>query len=346
MKTRITMNDIAQRAGVSKNTVSLALRNDPQLPLATRRRLQRLARSMGYQKNPVVAQLMAQLRANQKPTFKACLALVNANLDPKAFVQHPTIPNYVAGCRRKAAQLGYSLDEFWLHDPELDGPKLNAILRSRGIRGVIVVGLMKGNRLPERFRATWEQYPCVVTGVRTVDPALSFASADQYSLALHAFEKALELGYRRPALVLDEVIDDLVEGRFSAGILIAQQRVPSSCRLKPFYHIDAARKDLSLFREWLEREKPDVILTLYNVVRTWVESCGLRVPRDIGLIQLEWRKDRPEWAGLDQHNDIVGEAATEMVVSMIHGNECGIPAFPRATLVENSWVPGQTIKGN
>ena len=46
---------------------------------------------------------------------------------------------------------GYSLDEFWLHDKNLDGNRLNKILRTRNIRGVIVVGLMKENRLPDRF---------------------------------------------------------------------------------------------------------------------------------------------------------------------------------------------------
>ncbi len=34
-----TMTDIARRAGVSKNTVSLALRHDPQIPAATRARI-------------------------------------------------------------------------------------------------------------------------------------------------------------------------------------------------------------------------------------------------------------------------------------------------------------------
>ena len=34
----------------------------------------------------------------------------------------------------------------------LDGPRLNTILRARGIRGVIVVGLMRENRLPAKLR--------------------------------------------------------------------------------------------------------------------------------------------------------------------------------------------------
>jgi LacI family transcriptional regulator len=93
----------------------------------------------------------------------------------------------------------------------------------------------------------------------------------------------------------------------------------------------------------LVREKPDVILTLYNVVRRWLARLKIAVPRDIGLIQLEWRKSSPEWAGMNQHNDVVGEVAVEMLVGMIHNNERGIPAFPRATLVGSTWVDGKTV---
>lgn len=38
-----TMTDLARRAGVSKNTISLALRNDPQISPATRRKIHALA---------------------------------------------------------------------------------------------------------------------------------------------------------------------------------------------------------------------------------------------------------------------------------------------------------------
>ncbi len=70
----------------------------------------------------------------------------------------------------------------------------------------------------------------------------------------------------------------------------------------------------------------------------------MRVPEDIGLIQLERRSDDPDWAGMDQHNDLTGEAAVDMVVSLLHNNEIGIPAFPRATLIEASWVSGRTVR--
>jgi len=335
----VAMSDIAQRAGVSKNAVSLALRGDPQIPEKTRRHIERVAKSMGYQKNPTVTHLMAQLRMSRAPAFQASLALLNANQDVAAFTRHPTIPIYVSGCHRRAQELGYSLDEFWLHDPELNGERLNKILRARSIKGAIVVGLMKENRLPEKFQSTWEAVPTVVTGVRTRDPALSFACTDHHMLALKAFQQALELGYRRPALVLDHVIDGLTDGRFSAGVQVAQAGLPALNRTRPFYFVEEARQKPALFHRWFEQEKPDALLTLYNVVRDWLKD-----PREVGLIQLEWRSRSPEWAGMNQHNDVVGEAAVDMVIGMIHRGETGVPDFPRGTLVGSTWVDGKTAR--
>jgi len=101
--------------------------------------------------------------------------------------------------------------------------------------------------------------------------------------------------------------------------------------------------DPGIFRRWFETHRPDVIFTLYNVVRTWIQDLGLRVPQDIGLIQLEWRGNRPEWAGMKQHNDLCGSVAVDMLLRMIHNGECGIPPFPIATLIGPTWVDGSTV---
>jgi LacI family transcriptional regulator len=336
--------EIARAAKVSKNTVSLALRDSSRLATVTRRRIKALARRLGYRQNPTVAHLMTELRSSRSTAFQATLALLNANLSADAFTRHQTIPAYIGGCQRQAEALGYRFDEFWLHDPALDGKQLDRIFRARNIRGVVAVGLMNENRLPDRFRLIWENYPCVVTGVRTRDPVLSFACVDHHMLVIRAFENALRLGYRRPGLVLDPVIDHLVEGRFSSGYFIAQQAVPVGERVRPFYQIAAARKKIQRFQQWLQREQPDVILTLYNVVADWLVSLNWKVPGEIGLVQLEWRQSSPEWAGMNQRNDIVGEAAVDMLVGMIQRNDSGIPLFPRATLIDSSWVPGKTVK--
>ena len=338
------MQDLARVVGVSKNTVSLALRNSPEISPNTRRKISDLAARMGYRKNPTVAHLMAELRRESPRGKGATLALLNAHQDRDAFVSHPTIPSYVAGCRRRAFSSGYGIDEFWLHDPELNGKKLLRVLRSRSIRGVIVAGLMKDNHLPESFLPIWKNHPCVVMGVRTRDPALHFACADHHILAMRAVENARRLGYSRPGLVLDRVIDRVVDHRFTSGYLMALGDCAGQGLPRPFYDISEARKDPALFRRWYQSENPDVILTLYHEVSRWLEGMNLSIPRDVGLIQLEWRADHPRWAGMHQHNDIVGEAAVEMLLGLIHQGESGIPLFPKATLIGSSWIDGSTIR--
>jgi len=340
---RPSLNDIARSLGYSKNTISLGLRGSPQIPAATRARIQAEADRIGYQPNPVVAQLMAQLRAARTSRLQAKLALVNANRDPAAFRNHPTIPTYVEGCETRAQKLGYSFDYFWLHDPTLTAERWLRILNTRGIKGLVLVGLMDNNHLPAHLAPVWARLPCVVTGVRTRDPALSFCCVDHHNLALMAFERALELGYRRPGLVLDDVIDALIERRFSAGYLTGQRTLPRAQHLPLFSDLTGPKRT-EKFQRWLERHEPDVIFTLYNNVLPWLRAAGWRIPEDIGVIQLEWRAARPEIAGMNQHNRAAGEAAVDMVVSQIHNNETGVQEFPRATLIGATWVDGPSVR--
>lgn len=340
----VTMQVIADQVGFSKNTVSLALRGDPSISAATRELIRKTADKLGYQPNAVVSHLIAQLRAGRTARFQAKLALINAHRDPKAFRTHATIPAYVAGCERRGLQLGYTFDHFWLHDPKLKAASFSRILRTRGIKGIIIVGLMHHNQLPAPLRPVWDEFPCVVTGVRTRDPALSFSCVDHHDLVIQAFERALALGYQRPALVVEERIDRLVEGRFSGAMLTAQRSLPAARRVPAFMESQQSRTDGKPFQAWFDRHKPDVLLSLYNIVFPWLKVHGRRVPQDVGVIQLEWRASHPEIAGMNQHNDAVGEAAVDMVVGQIHRNESGIPAFPRATLIGASWVDGSSVR--
>ena len=338
-----TLNDIARILGYSKNTISLGLRGSPQIPEMTRKRIREAADRLSYQPNAVISHLMAQLRATRTRPLQAKLALVNGNRDPAAFRRHPTIPTYVEGCESRARKLGYAFDHFWLHDPAFTAERWLRILTARGIKGVVLVGLMDSNHLPAHLAPVWARFPCVVTGVRTRDPALSFCCVDHHHLALTAFERALDLGYRRPGLVLDDVIDALVERRFSAGYFTGQRTLHRSQQLPPFKDVGGPRA-ADLFGIWLNRHEPDVVFTLYNNVLGWLRTAGRRVPDDIGVIQLEWRAAHPEIAGMDQHNRVSGEAAVDMVVSQIHNNETGVQEFPRATLIGATWVDGASVR--
>ena len=101
MSDRVTMARIAAEAGVSKNTVSLALRGDRQVTEATRTRIEEIANRLGYQRNPLMSHLMAVLRQQSPVSYRCNLALVNAHRDQHAFTAHNTVPAYVKGCLRR-----------------------------------------------------------------------------------------------------------------------------------------------------------------------------------------------------------------------------------------------------
>ena len=63
------MKLIAAKAGLSGAAVSLALRDHPSIPPATRTRIKRLADQLGYRVDPNVSRLMAYLR--QRPQARA-----------------------------------------------------------------------------------------------------------------------------------------------------------------------------------------------------------------------------------------------------------------------------------
>lgn len=334
------MSTIAAAVGVSKATVSLALRNSPEVSAAMKEKIHKVADEMGYQLNPALGQLLSQIR--NRDNYRATLGLVNAHENSSSLKSHPTIPEYVSGIRSRADAMGYSLDYFWLNDPEIKARRLKSIMVARGIKGVLVVGLMDNCLFPDKLKPLAEILPLVVTGVRTRNPTLPYVSVDHYALALQAVENALKLGYKRPGIVLDEKIDALVEGRFSAGYLYGQYRLPVESRLTPFYQKGDEEEDFPSFKQWLEEQKPDVVFTLFNDVSHWLAKLDFKLPQDLGLIQLEWRRSAPNWAGMHQHNDYTGEAAVDTLIGMIHRGETGMDADPRAILIPPSWQEGET----
>lgn len=338
------MSDVARAAGVSKNAVSLALRSDPSIPAQTRDRIRAHAVRIGYTCNPVVAHLMSELRRSESGQVSRTIALLNAYPLRDAFRRHPTLPALVEGCLRRAREQGYGVDEFWLHEPGLTGPALDRMLATRGIRAAVVIGLMRENRLPPGFESTWRNHVCVVAGIRTRDPELPFCAPDHHRVVLRALEEIRIRGYRRPALVLDPRIDYLVEGRLEGAFWIGQRMFPAKNRIAPFRCAADSSNSPELFRRWLARMYPDVILSIIGGVERWILEAGLRIPQDIGLVTLERRPDLPHQSGIDQCNEITGEAAVDLAIAQLHRGEIGPPRSPRSSLIEGVWVEGRTLR--
>ncbi len=338
MAKSVSMADIAKVARVSKSAVSLALNNSPTIPQATRERILKLADEMGYVRNNLVSVLMSNIKKKEVEKFSETIAVINGNQDEHALKNHPTLPKYFEGISAEAKRLGYQINEFWLHDARFNTNSLPRVLKSRGIRGGIILGHSFGTTFPPSFKSVWKNFYFISVGIKTRSPSLEMVSADHYAITNQATHKAIEMGYTRPALIIEEYIDELVDGRFLAGYIRAQMNFKCENKIPPMTKSHTDADYAKALDKWIEKHKPDVILYLMNYTREVFEKS--KWYGCIPLIQLEQRTNLGEWVGrMEQNNDIVGQMAMRRLADMLSRSSSKVLENANmVTLVPPTWI--------
>lgn len=336
-----TLRTLAQMAGVSKTTVSLCLRDHPKISPKVRQRIQSLAAEAGYHRNALVSNLFAQLRSSKTSTYQSTLGLLCVAKDPTELETVPTFRAWTAGCRARATEEGYGIDQLWIHEPGITPARLVTILDSRNIRGLAVAGFYEGEAIPRVFDPIWRRSAAVAIGTRPVWPVIHFVSNDQYVTVSRAVREVASLGYRRLGLCLGSHIDDIVENKFTAGFHSVQKRLALKADIPVFDLQPGSKKS---FARWLESHRPEVILTVHTEVRDWVAASGFQIPDEVGVVQLDKSSETGDWAGMRQNSELIGRSAIDMVIGQIHRNESGLPTVQKSMLIESTWSPGATLR--
>jgi len=342
MSRSLNMQHVAQVAGVSKSSVSLALRDDPRLALATRRRVQEVAARLGYRKNPIVASLMSQLRVSQTPRFHANFALINCSSD-RALFDLPAFAAYRFGIRERADKAGYGVEEFWAEEPGLTLTRLRQILITRNIRGLILTVPFERRRLLAGHPEFFTDFSLATIGHDRTDPLLTRVTNNHFETTRTAVQKLLDMGYSRPGIVVRESLDHLLQRRFSAGFQSAARDHESALRHPPVPLL-LHDEDRVQFAHWLRTEKPDAIITHVTELPEWLDALKMQVPQDIGLLHLDWNPQLPDWAGMNQNAALIGATVAELVIDQMAENEVGVPEHPRLVLIESDFVPGASLR--
>src|SRR5690554_1647561 len=105
---RITIRDVAKAAGYSKSAVSLALRNHPSLPDATKNRIREAAERLGYRPDPTLRAL-AHYRYGNTATGAPVIAWLS-NWPSRDQWKQGLWGEHFAGAVHQAEQLGYRIE--------------------------------------------------------------------------------------------------------------------------------------------------------------------------------------------------------------------------------------------
>lgn len=333
-----TLQDVADRARVHRSTVALALRDHPRIPAETRERIKAVAEKLGYRMNPFVAALMQSRRSGSAVRHATLAFVTNYPTRYGWRPQHHDRPDFFPGAVERAEEFGYKLEHFWLAEPEMTPARFCDILVARGVHGLIVGRMPPGQHALD---LAWERFSTVALGMTLRSPRLHHVTENHFDTAWQAMQQCRERGYRRPGFVYSEANDSPSVGdRWLGAYLLQQLKLRPEDRLPP---CPGEPTDRATFAEWFRRQRPDALLVTHSQpVLAWLRELGIRVPGDVGLVELE---DRPELgtAGVYYDPAKIGALALEMLIGLMHRNETGIPADQHEVMLTGEWREGATL---
>lgn len=334
---RVTHRDIARRYGCDKSTVSLALRGSPQVSAETRRRIRELAEEMGYQPDPTVAKLARHRWARKKAgPGETLVYLINRDRESsEVWLQRL----FLEPARRGAEARGYQLIEFDL-SAYPSGDAASNVLYNRGIQGLILPPMLRSAESALQGRG-WDRFTIVCCSIGWLRTPHHWVAPDLFESTRRVWQRVVARGYQRIGAALfrhDPVAEDDFT-RLGASYAEQVELVPPERRI-PF--LRSGPKDRDAFFAWLDRHKPDVVISTFNRAYEWLVSAGYRIPEDLAFACLTvWPTDR--CAGMSVQINEVGKAAVDFLVSQMLDYQRGVPEIQQCLLLEPRWVEGETL---
>ena len=330
----VTLKEVAERAGVSLATVSYALRHHPKIPAATQERVAEVARSLGYRPNPRVASLMAHIRGAQARAHRERIAFVWVHTTRAQARENPFLKNVFAGARERATQMGFALEEFWTNEPGITDLRLEQILRTRGIVGVVLSPVTTAETAIT-LGWDWRHFSAAVIGNVTWTPELHHAGHHHFLAMRMALLELAKLGCKRPAALIESTVHERNKHAYLASFLAHHPHAAEARRLVRV----VARGSSSNLHAWLRAIRADALIVSHTDL---LDLPGVaRAARELGIprVTLYWGKETPRTiGGIDQCQDRVAGHAIDLVAAQLNANETGVPDLPRMMLFPGKWV--------
>lgn len=339
----MSVRQIAQLAGLSPSAVSLALRNSPKIPPATRAHVHELARRLGYRPNAKVNELMSQLRLNRDKQTEACFGVISLYDEPHPWKRSLHLTRIYDSMAARAAFFGYRLEAFWLREPGMKPRRFCDILDTRGIQGLLCFG---GKELEQQLPPELNHYAIVSQGLSISTPmhrVMSHVFNDMW----RALERVYQLGYRRPGLVIGRYEDSRSAHAHLSVYLGWCQFTLGAPTAIPVLKLEGVEE--APFLDWIDHHRPDVIIFvhLFDVLKdfdTLLRRQRIRVPQDVGILVLSQILEGTRFTGLQENQRLLGEWCVELLVARILSQDFVLPAHPRIEMVEREWTAGRTLR--
>jgi len=315
---KVTINDIAREAGVSKTAVSFAFNDPSQLAPATVKHIREIAERLGYTPDPIARSMTTKRTGALGVLLPQDIATALAN---------PFYTQFIRGVGVVCGRTGMTL----MLVPPLWGSRLKAIPHAT-VDGFIVVGLELDRdevKLMQR-RAV----PFVIVDSQPPENASS-VNVDDRTGARAAMTHVLEHGHRRIAIICIESGKPTLEEYTGtlAERLLGYREALAACGIGQddpgIQYIETPSSwegGRSAFEQlWAGERRPTAVVAMSDIIAIGLidtaKASGLSIPQDLSVIGFDDLPDaqhvQPALTTVRQQVEEKGRLAAEMLVSSL-----------------------------
>jgi hypothetical protein len=307
MTGRITLRAVADAAGVSRATASLALSGSPKVAKATRRAVEAAAACLGYVRDPALSSLASgRFRHAGRPPVVAIW------VDSRSWIEP---------FHRQARRMGMEVRELTC-DPDglpaalADLHATALVVNQRGVAPAALARLQVHTILWEDEGATQQEYDLIETH-------------EWWTATTEAVTRLGEAGYRRPALIAVTAIPrhwhDQVRATVAASLGLPVLEWNS---------------DPATLQDFLARTRPDALLGGIASLGKLLPDLGVHLPFvALQIPECTWFSGLAGWV-IDQ--DCRGQATLELVEQRLRYG----PRPPRRIIIPPRWRDGPSLPRN
>ncbi len=330
----VSLRMVAERLGVSRMTVSLALRDDERIRPELRVRVRATAAALGWTSDPLVSEVMRSFVRRRRPVFRETIAVLWwrpwAELEALPTAFHRELRR---GLQEGAARQGCGIDEFIIPAGSRAHATLRRQLRARGIRAVVITP--PANEQTPAPDLPWEDLAAVTVGTALRSPELNRAQHHHYNALGRVLDRLEAMGCRRPVLLTQR--GQAHRAYLAAFLAWRGAECAKDVHSEPYFEADLAA--------WVRRRRADVVVAENDELLAMAAGAGGRLETRFGGVSLDVDDPAGRVSGVYKDTRRTGECAVDLLLQARFRHETGVPAEPITLMNEGVWVAGETLRG-
>ena len=272
---KVTIVDVAARAGVSLTTVSRVLNGNYPVKNSTADKVRKAIRELNYEPDAVARSL------KNKKTWLIGVVVPD--------ISNPFFTQMIKGIELAAEKEGYSILVASTYEhPE----KERSIIRRLAQRQIDAMIISTCQTEEEAFRRSIRGVAAVLADRRAVGAGLSTVAEDNRASAYKAVEPLIQNGHRKIAIVNGNLKVSIARERYEGyleamadyGLTVEPCRV-LDCSISKYGTQTAVE---SIIRNAFQQDKPTAVFSTNNTrTQAVINACrqlGLSIPKDLSLV--------------------------------------------------------------